>query len=129
MAITSRSLAWRRRVSTGVDISSASQIFVPVMMRPQLMPLLNEYLDFDNRRTRWVNVFGRLKPGVSREQAQASLQPYFHCMLEMEVKQAAFSKASRRRAGALPAERDRSGPRRPGKTAVPGADVYAAVGA
>ncbi len=51
-------------------------------------------LDFENRRARWVNVFGRLKPGISREQAQASLQPYFHSMLEMEVKQAAFSKAS-----------------------------------
>ena len=78
----------------GVDISSASQIFVPVMMRPQLMPLFNDFLDFENRRARWVNVFGRLKPGISREQAQASLQPYFHSMLEMEVKQAAFSKAS-----------------------------------
>jgi predicted permease len=64
------------------------------MMRPQLMPLLNDQFDFDNRRTRWVNVFGRLKPGVSRRQAQASLQPYFHGMLEMEVKEAAFNKAS-----------------------------------
>jgi predicted permease len=55
---------------------------------------LNEQLDFHNRRTRWVNVFGRLKPGVSRQQAQASLQPYFHGLLEMEVKEAAFNKAS-----------------------------------
>ena len=41
-----------------------------------------------------MNVFGRLKPGISRQQAQASLQPYFHGMLEMEVKEAAFNKAS-----------------------------------
>jgi len=78
----------------GVDPGSADQIFVPVMMRPQLMPLLNESFDFHNRRTRWVNVFGRLKPGVSRRQAQSSLQPFFHSMLEMEVKEAAFNKAS-----------------------------------
>jgi predicted permease len=78
----------------GVDLSNASQIFVPLMMRPQLMPLFNEELDFNNRRTRWVNVFGRLKPGISRRQAQASLQPYFHSMLELEVKEAAFNKAS-----------------------------------
>src|SRR5258708_18017495 len=43
-----------------------------------------------NRRQRWVNAFGRLKPGVSTETAQASLQPFFHSMLEMEVKEAAF---------------------------------------
>jgi len=78
----------------GVELGSASQIFVPMMMRPQLMPLFNEQLDFNNRRTRWVNVFGRLKPGVSRRQAQTSLQPYFHAVLEMEVKEAAFHKAS-----------------------------------
>jgi len=78
----------------GLDFGRPSQIFVPIMMRPQLMPELNEHFDFHNRRTRWVNVFGRLKPGISREQAQASLQPYFHAMLEMEVQQADFNKAS-----------------------------------
>jgi len=78
----------------GVDPGNMDQIFVPVMMRPELMPLLNEAFDFHNRRTRWVNVFGRLKPGVTRQQAQASLQPYFHSVLEMEVKEAAFNKAS-----------------------------------
>jgi predicted permease len=78
----------------GLDLVNPSQIFVPIMMRPQLMPELNEQFDFHNRRTRWVNVFARLKPGVSRQQAQASLQPYFHGVLEMEVNQAAFNKAS-----------------------------------
>ena len=78
----------------GVDLGSASQVFVPIMMRPQLKPLFNEQLNFTNRRTRWVNAFGRLKPGVSRHQAQASLQPYFHGMLEMEVKEKAFNKAA-----------------------------------
>ncbi len=78
----------------GVDLGTASQVFVPIMMRPQLTPLLNEQLDFNNRRTRWVNVFGRLKPGVSRQQAQASLQPFFHGMLEVEVKEKAFNKAA-----------------------------------
>ncbi|HUA19428.1 MAG TPA: ABC transporter permease [Bryobacteraceae bacterium] len=78
----------------GVELGFVPQIFVPVMMRPQLMPLLDENFAFNNRRTRWVNVFGRLKPGVSREKAQASLQPFFHSVLEMEVQQAAFRNAS-----------------------------------
>jgi predicted permease len=78
----------------GLDLGNPSQVFVPVMMRPELMPMLNEPFDFHNRRTRWLNVFGRLKPGVSREQAQASLQPFFHSILDMEEKEAAFNKAS-----------------------------------
>jgi predicted permease len=78
----------------GVDSGNASQVFAPVMMQPQLMPLFNKFMGFEDRRSRWVNVFGRLKSGVSRKQAQASLQPYFHSMLEMEVKEAAFNKAS-----------------------------------
>jgi predicted permease len=77
----------------GVELGNASQVFVPVMMLPQLIPALKEQLDFNNRRSRWVNVFGRLKPGVSLPQAQGSLQAYFHSMLEMEVREAAFNKA------------------------------------
>lgn len=46
------------------------------------------------RRLRWVNTFGRLKPGVSLEQAQAGLRPFFHAMLAMEVKEPAFARAS-----------------------------------
>jgi predicted permease len=78
----------------GVDMNSPSQVFVPLMMRPQLMPLYNDFLDFQNRRAHWVNVFGRLKPGVSRDQARAALQPYLHSILELEVKEAAFNKTS-----------------------------------
>ena len=62
------------------------------MMEPDLMPLNNEFLT--NRRQRWVNAFGRLKPGVSATQAKASLQPFMHAMLEEEVKEPAFSNAS-----------------------------------
>jgi len=48
----------------------------------------------DNRRSRWVNVFGRLKPNVTQDQALAVLQPFFHGLLEEEVKQAAFSRTT-----------------------------------
>ena len=47
-----------------------------------------------DRRWRWVNAFGRLKPGITAKQAKASLQPFFHSMLEMEVKEPAFRNAS-----------------------------------
>ena len=47
-----------------------------------------------DRRSRWVNAFGRLKPGVTETKAKASLQPFMHSMLENEVREAAFGNAS-----------------------------------
>jgi predicted permease len=76
----------------GVELGNAAKIFVPVMMEPDLLPLNKEFLK--NRRQRWVNAFGRLKPGITAARAKASLQPFMHSMLELEVQQAAFQKAS-----------------------------------
>ena len=76
----------------GVELGDPPSIFVPMMMQLELMPGNKDMLT--NRRNRWVNVFGRLKPDVSAEKAKASLQPYMHSMLEMEVKEEAFRNAS-----------------------------------
>ncbi|HKW65306.1 MAG TPA: ABC transporter permease [Candidatus Acidoferrum sp.] len=76
----------------GVELGYTTQIFIPIMMQ--------EWINVGNtkmlteRRNRWVNAFGRLKPGVSITQAKASLQPFMHSMLENEVKEAAFAHAS-----------------------------------
>src|SRR3954471_11503515 len=75
----------------GVDIGYVPSVRVPVMMKAQMTP---NWDDMDNRRSRWVNVFGRLKPGVTMEQANAALQPFFHGTLEQEVLEAAFSDTS-----------------------------------
>jgi predicted permease len=72
----------------GVDIGYVPNIRVPVLMKAQMTP---NWDDVENRRSRWVNVFGRLRPGVTIEQAKAALQPYFHGLLEQEVLDAAFS--------------------------------------
>src|SRR3954462_15482344 len=72
----------------GVDIGYVPSIRVPVLMKAQMTP---NWDAVDDRRSRWVNVFGRLKPGVTLEQAKAALQPYFHGILEQEVLDAAFS--------------------------------------
>jgi predicted permease len=76
----------------GVELGTSPKLFVPVMMERQI--LAGDENKLKERRSRWVNAFGRLKPGVSREQAKASLQPFMHAMLEMEVREAAFSHAS-----------------------------------
>ena len=75
----------------GVAPLFSAQIYVPIMMAGQVT---QENKPFDDRRRRWVQVFGRLKPGVSRSQAKASLQPIFHRILEMEVQQKEFARAS-----------------------------------
>src|SRR5437879_1615888 len=77
----------------GVELGQSPKIFVPIMMQSQM--IVGQPQDMlKDRRTRWVNAFGRLKPDVSQQQAKAALQPFMHSMLESEVQEAAFSHGS-----------------------------------
>jgi putative ABC transport system permease protein len=76
----------------GVELGFSPKLFIPVTMQKEALIVPNDMLK--DRRSRWVNAFGRLKPGVTLERAKASLQPFMHSMLEMEVKEAAFAHAS-----------------------------------
>ena len=76
----------------GMEPGRAARLFIPIMVELLLRPDPKDLLI--DRRSRWVNAYGRLKPGVSRANAKASLQPFMHSMLEMEVQQPAFSHAS-----------------------------------
>ncbi|HXL23374.1 MAG TPA: ABC transporter permease, partial [Candidatus Dormibacteraeota bacterium] len=76
----------------GVELGTSPKLYIPVMMERQI--LAGEEDKLKERRSRWVNAFGRLKPGVTQAQAKASLQPFMHSMLDMEVREAAFSHAS-----------------------------------
>jgi predicted permease len=77
----------------GTDLGTITQVYVPMMMKAQMTPGWN---GLDDRHYRWVNTFGRLKPGVTRETAQAHLQPYYRSLLEMELKDAYFANSSAR---------------------------------
>jgi predicted permease len=76
----------------GVEPGFAPQIRIPMTMHDE-MPRTS-FSRLNTRRFRWVEVFGRLKPGVTREKAQAGLQPLFHQILNAEVQQKEFTKAS-----------------------------------
>jgi len=78
----------------GTDPGVSPQIRVPIMMEAQLNQEMAEYYNLKNRRGRWVNVFGRMKPGVTMAEAKASLQPFFHQILEMEVRDKEFAHAA-----------------------------------
>ena len=60
----------------GIDPARAPQIRVPILMKPVMTPEWN-WLHMDDRRARWVQVFGRLKPGYTIESAAAPLQGLF----------------------------------------------------
>jgi predicted permease len=57
----------------GLDPAQSPQIRVPILMKPIMMPE-QAWIQMDNRRSRWVQVFGRLKPGYTVASAQAPIQ-------------------------------------------------------
>jgi predicted permease len=76
----------------GTDPGTSPAIRVPVMMKAEMDPVGAGFsYNFTSRRGRWVNVYGRMKPGVTVQQVKAQLQPYFHQMLEMEVREKELS--------------------------------------
>src|SRR5215469_6216338 len=81
----------------GVERLFETQVYIPIMMTQQLMEQQFATVAthrLEDRRWSWVQVFARLKPGVSRQKAQASLQPIFHQVLQFEVQQKEFAHAS-----------------------------------
>jgi len=68
----------------GIDPALAPQIRVPVLMEPAMVPEWS-WLDPGDRRTRWVQVFARLKPGYTVESAGAPLQGLFHQVRQYEM--------------------------------------------
>jgi len=55
---------------TGIALESPVDVFAPLMMRPQLRP---GGLPLEARNAAWLRLMGRLKPGLTLPQAQASL--------------------------------------------------------
>ena len=53
---------------SGVQVGHAPDIFVPMMMKAQITPTWDH---LDNRRTRFLEIFARLKPGMSLEETEA----------------------------------------------------------
>jgi predicted permease len=82
------------KVFAGLEIGDATQLFVPMMMQRQMSPFMAEFSSLENRRSQWVSVFARLRHGVRMAQAQASLEPIYRQIIEMEVQAPEFARAS-----------------------------------
>ena len=78
----------------GIDVGEVPSLWIPAVMSAQAIPGFETMFD---RRTRWVQILGRLKENVSLAQAQTGLQPWFKAMLDEDTRRTRVSRASAER--------------------------------
>ncbi|HWE50584.1 MAG TPA: ABC transporter permease [Bryobacteraceae bacterium] len=78
----------------GIDVGEVPSLWIPASLSSQAIPGFTDQLD---RRTRWMQVLGRLKTNVTLEQAQAGLQPWFKAMLDEDTRRAGFPRITAER--------------------------------
>jgi len=71
-----------------VVMGDTPDLFVPMMMRSEVMPGSD---DLEDRRSSWLNIIARLKPGISREQAEAGINPLWSAIRADELKRIGHS--------------------------------------
>src|SRR3984893_15030364 len=78
----------------GIDVGEVPSLWIPAAMSAQAIPGFTSQLD---RRMRWMQVLGRLRPDVTPAQAQAGLQPWFKAMLDEDTRRAGFPRVTAER--------------------------------
>ncbi len=63
-----------QRGFSGTTLGGQPDVFVPITMRGQMSPTFDA---FDNRRSYWAYLFGRLAEGVSLEQARSAVNAVY----------------------------------------------------
>jgi len=63
---------------SGIQPGRPADLFVPTMEKAQMTPFWN---GLDDPKDYWVQIVGRLKPGLSRARAQARLAPLYRSLL------------------------------------------------
>ncbi|MFP5237992.1 MAG: ABC transporter permease [Acidobacteriota bacterium] len=61
-------------------------VFVPITMEAEAIPWRAPLNDLQNHQAIWLTLIGRLKPGVTVAQAEASLGPLWHSLRAEELK-------------------------------------------
>lgn len=69
---------------SGLDPALSPKIRVPILMKDAMLPQWY-WIHTGDRRTRWIQVFARLKPGYTAESARAPLQGLFRQIREYEA--------------------------------------------
>src|SRR5262249_12178270 len=68
----------------GIVVGENPDVMVPVAMKAQMTPTWD---DLQNRRSRWLTVMARLKDGITRAQAEASMNVLYRQINEQELKE------------------------------------------
>jgi predicted permease len=71
----------------GIDVGEVPALWIPASMSADAIP---GFQDLSDRRTRWMQVIGRLRPDISLAQAQTGLQPWFKSMLNEDLRRPGF---------------------------------------
>lgn len=66
----------------GVQAGQTPDIFIPVMMKAQMTP---NWDGLRNWNDYWMALLGRLRPGMSAQQAEAGILPVYHAALEAQL--------------------------------------------
>ena len=76
-----------------MGVGTIQDITIPLALEPQIYP--DARRSYTSNNTWWLRVMGRLKPGVTHEQAQAQLENAFHqSVVEHRAARQAAAKAS-----------------------------------
>ncbi len=79
------------RTFHGIDVGEVPSVWIPPAMSAQSIPGFKTMLD---RRTRWMQILGKLKQNVRLAEAKAGLQPWFKAMLDEDTRRTGFSRFS-----------------------------------
>ncbi len=67
-----------------VVMGDTPDLFVPMTMKAEIMPGIT---DLQLRTSRWLNIIGKLRPGLTREQAEAGINPVWYSIRADELKE------------------------------------------
>ena len=71
-----------KREFFGIDVGRVPDVYVPLAMKAKMTPTMDGY---DDRRFHFLHILGRLKPGVTLEQAKPSLPVIYKPVLEADM--------------------------------------------
>jgi putative ABC transport system permease protein len=67
-----------------VVMGDTPDLFAPMTMKAEVKP---GFKDLEDRKSRWLNIVGKLKPGLSRDQAEVGINPLWYSIRADELKQ------------------------------------------
>jgi putative ABC transport system permease protein len=71
-----------RRDFPGIQPGRQADLFVPLAMKAQMTPFWN---GLDDPKDRWLQLVGRLKPGLTRPSAEKAIAPLYRSLLQEEL--------------------------------------------